>query len=279
MSGLAKVFLVINVILTILFLGTAATLFSVRKDWKAQSLELEQAYETKAKEQLEDVKKLETSLGAWTSVASAQIAEITDLYARNKKLTDDLASTSQSLAKVTTERDNKDALLKQRETELTGLSGQVSSLTTKFETATKTLEEANETARKMRQVADGATMDAGATMDELAATMKERETLRLENEQLKIKIDLCEKGYPGGEGTTPTLKGKILGVQDDLVVLSLGKDDKVEPGMVFAVSRGSTYLGDITIKQVYKDMSGGQIVYIVEGAQIREGDDAETKRT
>ena len=44
MSGLAKVFLVINLVLAVIFLGTSATLFAVRKDYKEQMTKMAKEY-------------------------------------------------------------------------------------------------------------------------------------------------------------------------------------------------------------------------------------------
>jgi hypothetical protein len=278
MSGLAKVFLVINLVLAIIFLGTSATLFSVRKDWKTESEKFQAAYVKQFDQQVADIKKLEENVGLWTNVVSAQFAETVSLRTDNKALTDKLNAASAELTQAKTEIGKKDAVLTKQQTELTDLSGQVKSLATTLDAAKKSSDDANDKARKFNSLANQNVLQSQQLQEQLEAALKEVESLRAENEQLKIQVNLAATGVTPGNTTPagPPLKGKVMGVREDLVVLSLGKDESVKPGMVFRVSRGSQYVGEIQVRTVYKDMSGAQIVYLVEGTQIQEGDDAQT---
>jgi hypothetical protein len=72
---------------------------------------------------------------------------------------------------------------------------------------------------------------------------------------------------------TSPLHGKIVGVRGDIVVLSVGKGDGAKPGLIFRVSRGSQYIGEVRVTAVYKDMSGAEVEYVAQGCTIKEGDD------
>jgi hypothetical protein len=279
MSGLAKVFLVINLVLAIIFMGTSATLFSVRKDWKAQSVKLQEEYAKKFEAQLAAVKKLGENLEVNANVISTQLAEVVNLRTANQGLTDKLSQASREVEEKKTQIATKDATLAKQQTELTNLSTEVKSLASTLDTAKKSADDANDKARKFNDRANVEVLRSQQLEEQVNALGKELAQLRETAEQQKIRLAMFEKergSLPPGTEVAPMLNGKVVGVREDLVVVSLGKDEGVKPGMVFRVSRGNQYLGEIQVKTVYKDMSGAQIVYLVQGAQIQEGDDAQT---
>jgi len=59
-------------------------------------------------------------------------------------------------------------------------------------------------------------------------------------------------------------------------MLSVGSDDKVSEGMVFNVSRGDTYVGEVKVVKVLPKMSGAVVTYRKNGAEIKANDDAKT---
>ncbi len=277
MSGLAKIFLVINLVLTVLFLGTSATLFSVRKDWKTACDKLQAKYQTQFEDQLKTIKTLENKLQAWTNVASVQHAEIMNLRAQNKKLSSELDQSKTEIASLKTQLDASRATIAKQNTQISTLSGKVQSLATTLQEAQKRAEEANKRALAATQKADQNFLQRAQLEEEIVALQEELKKLRQENEEIKIKYEILTKVGPGGVAA-PKIEAKIVGVQGDLAVLSVGEESKVQPGMIFAVSRGNKYLGDVKVQTVYKNMSGARIIYLVEGAEIREGDDAVTKQ-
>ncbi len=111
---------------------------------------------------------------------------------------------------------------------------------------------------------------------ESVESLEEKRRQEESEERLKIQVELMNQGLdrasPGVD-----IPARIVGVRGDLAMLSVGRDDGVKPGMVFAVSRGATYVGDVRVRTVYKDMAGAESMYLVDGAEIREGDTARTK--
>jgi hypothetical protein len=277
MSGLAKVFLVINLVLTIIFVGTSATLFSVRLDWKTACEDLHETYEKKFEEQLKQVKVLEEKVQIWTDVASVQHAEIVSLRSDNKTLNGQLSRASTELATTKTELSKNIDALKQRSTQLSEMVAQVDSLTRQFDAAKKAADEAQAKMRLANSTANEKFLELTQLQEELRAALEEKQELAEEAEQLKIRVEMLAAGITGGE-PVPDLKARVMGVREGNVVLSVGQDDKVVPGMKFSISRGNTYLGDVQVSTVYKDMAGAKIIYLVDGAAIQEGDNAQTKR-
>ena len=277
MSGLAKVFLVINVVLTVIFLGTSATLFSVRKDWKNEFLTLQSDYKKRFENQGKDIAKLAERVQVWTDLSSVQHTQIINLKAASDTLKRNLTQAETDLAAAKTEIASQKSLLEQRDGRLTKADEQIQSLASKLRDAVTAREEANARALAADAKANTDFLERTQQEELVAALRKEKETLLAESEQLRIENEILRKGGPTGVAV-PEIPAKIMGVKNMLVVLSVGSDSQVRPGMEFMVYRGNQYLGDVKIQTVYKDMSGAEITYLVEGAEIREGDDAKTKR-
>ncbi len=281
MSGLAKVFLVINLVLAIIFLGTSATLFSVRKDFKKESADLTEFYKKNFDKQKQDIEKLAAKAETWAYVISVQNAEITNANAAKIELARKLGDAEAQLKTATTELETKkaniDVLTSEVAQQSTQLTGLVTRITQSQELLTKTVDER----RKAIELSNETVLQKAVADEKIVALETENTALRDENGILKTQLTLAMAGGGGKElGPTgnPQIAAKVLSVKEKLVILSVGSDDKVAEGMVFIVYRDGKYLGDVKIVNVYKDMAGAEVVHTVSGAEIKEGDDAKTKQ-
>ena len=84
---------------------------------------------------------------------------------------------------------------------------------------------------------------------------------------------LAARGIEPG-WSQPTIDGIVEAVnqEDRLVVLSVGKEQKVQPGFHFAVNRGGEYIGKVQVIEVYDDLSGARIIYLKDSNKIQVGD-------
>ena len=176
-----------------------------------------------------------------------------------------------------TEVASQKSLLEQRDGRLTKAVEQIQALGSKLESAITAREEANQRAQTAVARADTQFLDNSQLKQLLAGVRKELETATSELETVKIQNDLLRKGLGTGGTSDPLIDATIMGVRTNLVVLSVGSDDKVKPGMIFTVFRGNTYLGEVQVQTVYNDMAGAEITHLVDGQQIKEGDNAKTK--
>jgi len=76
----------------------------------------------------------------------------------------------------------------------------------------------------------------------------------------------------------PPIHAKVNAVdpKEKLVVLSAGKDQKVENGYEFLVYRGGQFVGKVQVIKVYPDLSGARILFAKDGMEIEQGDSATT---
>jgi len=63
----------------------------------------------------------------------------------------------------------------------------------------------------------------------------------------------------------------------NIVILSVGRDDKVKEGYKFTIYRGDDYVGQVIIDKVEKDYCSGYSMKAVEKQPIQVGDRATTR--
>jgi hypothetical protein len=65
---------------------------------------------------------------------------------------------------------------------------------------------------------------------------------------------------------------KAVDGQSQLVLLAAGRDQGVELGNDFTISRGGAFIGKVKVIKVVPDLAGAQILYTAESQQIQPGD-------
>jgi hypothetical protein len=281
MSGLAKVFLVINLVLAVIFLGTSATLFSVRKDFKNESETLTKVYKDNFEKQKAEIEKLASKVEIWANVISVQNAEIVNANAAKAELATKLSAAQTELTTAKTEVATKQSRVDALDGKVGELSSQITSLATRVQTSQEQLSATVAERSDALKVRNEQLLLNAESMEKVASLEVENKKLRDENELLRTQIVIAGVGKDGAvaTGAAPMIAAKVLSVKEKkLVILSVGADDKVKEGMVFIVYRDNKYLGDVKIVNVYKDMAGAEVVHTVSGAEIKEGDDAKTKQ-
>ena len=75
------------------------------------------------------------------------------------------------------------------------------------------------------------------------------------------------------------VKARVLQVDEnyEIVILNVGKKDKVHKGMEFILSRGSTYVGAVRVRNVYQDMCSATFVLDVMKGVPQVSDFAQTR--
>jgi len=281
MSALGKVFLVINLVLALIFLGTSATLFSTRGSWR------EMAEKTKADMEAKAAKFTEEANGL--KAAQDKLSEdLRAMQTHNVKLMTDASSLRQETSRLTnvaadlkTETVRLTSLLTEKEGNVKQLGGQVSKLQDQVTDLTEKAKNAMSDREKAVTDRDRMALELDSTQTELHKSRTELEKLKRDHEALLAwqKAVEAQYGITLGPELIPKIDGKIFAVKRDqnLVVLTVGRDDKVQEGYPFFVSRGSEYIGKVQVIEILGDISGARIVYMVPGKEIREGDDVTTR--
>jgi cell division protein FtsL len=105
-----------------------------------------------------------------------------------------------------------------------------------------------------------------------------KEQIALLNEQAKLQTAgaMTPARTVSGESslrpvaTGPTIKGKILKVEQGMATIDVGANDGVQENMEFTVYRGKDYLGDLIITRVHAAMAVGRLARIQNSIQEQD---------
>jgi len=197
------------------------------------------------------------TLEAANSAAQSQIANGENRIQTEVKEKTTLLSTQQSLQKDNTE------------------------LTMLLETARKDAEEAKQAKELAVNDMTRMRLDLEKATDQYSKQLIEFNTLRSKSETMELQLAAAEKaGLDLGRiSTEPAIDAVVQAVAEDkkLVVLSVGRDQKVQEGFKFTVYRGDRFVGKVQVVKVYEDLAGARILFSQENEAIQIGDKAATQ--
>ena len=287
MSTLAKVFVVLNLLLILVFVTVSGVLFAHEQQWKERAVTFQAKladktadYEQLDKEMSDKLALLEDKnfkLGEALNVKETELSdkdrEIDQLKEDKrmlKKATDSLeasydslnqqwVSTNQGLQATVAELDRRNAELRRVLEDKTRTDEQVVLLTARIGENQRLINRLNDTIQ-----------DKSAS---LATAMGYNNVVQ---KRFPDVWQVVLEDGPAGE-ITPVINAKVTGVRSDvnLVMLSVGREDKVKVNMKFIVYRGSEYVGEVIVDEVAAQHCAARIV--LTNLPFQKGDEATTQ--
>jgi hypothetical protein len=286
MSLLAKVFIVIQTILVMTYLGMTASLYQHRRDWRTSYMKLKGRYSTAVSRAQKEIDALRNFVRAKNELVSAKEREVRSLKSR----LDTAISTAQRNAnrlRAESIRADKES---QRADNLLASNNKVVETNTKLEKRKRELEDALKIAGRRMNVAEGQV----ARLTNLTTSL-EQDISNLRSVYAKDRKKLREKelliAMAESQGVNfanllpgppvPSIDGTVVAVKGDLkpalVLLSVGSDDRVEQGFQFSIYRKDKFIGKVVVERVLRDSAGCRVVFTAEGQEIQAGDSAATR--
>jgi len=280
MSGIGKVFVVLNLVFSLVIVGAAATYLSHADNWKEQHKDVSDKFasEKEVWEQTEsdlttERDELRNQVGVKQNTIDDLKIQVSDLDSQLKseqvngqQLRDDVTGIKASISKV--------------QSTINDLTSRNNELTDSNATLRTQTQDAIDAQRKAEDNLIRVQGDL-ATCQEQVASLEERVTgLDQEKEHMSNIIEVAkQQGFDiTAIEAMPEIAAYVEEVDNDLgfVILSVGSDDKVKKGYKFHVYRGSSYLGDVVVDDVYPDKCAARIEFRVDGAQFNVNDKATT---
>jgi hypothetical protein len=282
MSTIGKFFIVLNLALAGLFVGSAASLINKSDSYRVQ-------LEAKASEMdaMKEAKDAEIAKGAANLRQS--VDERMRLYSENGQLT---ANLSAETARGITAKDKNDQLEGQLQSiegklndlsstngelnsELSGLRRQFESVRSERDTALDVRDAAALTAKSAVEEANMATGEASDLRLQLA-----RETERANQTEARLATAVSLYSIDVTTiGAQPAMEGTVTSVEESggatYVVIDLGRNDNVQPGYTYDVFNGSVYKGRISVLTVNESKSAASVA--MYNAPIAAGDRVVTR--
>lgn len=275
MNWLGKVFVVLILIMSVIFMALSMAVYATHKNWKAVADNLQnQLQQEQAKsEQLTTAHNRRVEeLDAEKEAASQQVA----------KLESERVSLVDRNVQIQTELDG----LRQKEKEQLAAVSATQELNKGLTTEVSGLRQQIRTEQQARDSAVAATMTA---TEDLHQVKNEYETARERNNQLVKQVSgmthvMREKGInPATEpgSVVPAVNGVVSQIRraggSQLVEVTIGADDGLAVGNTLEVSRGDKYLGRIEILETSPDKSVGRVDRRFQQGQIQENDRVATR--
>jgi hypothetical protein len=281
MSTIAKVFVVLNLVLAVAFLGAAATFLGYVDSYRGKFTVEETAH-------------------AQTRVTKDR--EINSLKADIEKLQGDVARAQEER---TTAVDREGVTARTYNELKAAYDSTAASLATAqnaLRTSTEFNRHLSELKDQFQKNAQASLEAANAANDEKSLAVKSMNQAQLDlqgaNErirELEQKLAACEDSLAraefaaaarvrGGGGTGPgepqpaqTAKVMAADAGSNIVVISLGSEDGVKVGYRYVVSRGASYVGTIEVTSTEGKQSAARSIRDLQKSEIRVGDDVASR--
>lgn len=287
MSIVAKVFVVINLILSVVFLSFTVALYSKRAKYQ-------ELYEQQTKKNLELVVGWKDDINNLNETVAFKNRRIDSEVMKVEKLGQELKNSEQKIAKLEFEKSlakheqivtSTQLMDAQREVRrLASYVGKAKSVIMALRQAL-VISEANETLA-LSQKAD---MEERFNQlnEKSVALQKDRQRLEQNLDEMRAYFEkLIALGYDpdrliglGEKVATHKIDGRVLAVDEsvNLVTLSVGSDDLVKKGYVFTIWRGNKYVGAARVAYVHKNAAGAEIIPEQTPDKPKVGDMASTR--
>ena len=284
MTFVGKVLVVLQVVLSLVFMGFAGAVFTVQTKWRAEhdkqkqaATTAQQSLRTAEANMAKDKQDQVTLLKSQTDKASKFEADATSLGEK-------LAANEKQLAQVRTELENAQALSKISGEEARARRDEVLALRATIDSLHKSRNDLIEQARVLS--------DKVFNYDVAVKAMNERHNAALTEVALlqeiarKNNFNLDPKAYEKMQLPPPEVHGFVDSMKkaprhgDDLVQVTVGSDDGLAKGHVlFVYSTGERpkYLGKLRVEYLEPDTAVCVVIDKAKNGVIQKGDNVTSK--
>jgi len=283
MSPSGKVFVIVNLALAALFVGSAASLIGTSGDYRARFEESQASLQSEK----DAHEKAVQALGADKQVLQDELERE---RARSGQLKADLDAANESLQTEQGQNADLRESLKGIQSKLADLeqnNRSFSNRITQLDQENRQLREARDTAQKERSqavLARNSAQEEAKTMSTKASDLERAlAAARQKGDSMEAKLLAAAKQYNfdlQSFGAQPPMEGMVLDASYDgglpVVVINLGEQKGVKPGYTFDVYNGKDFKGRIRVEVVNANTSAATILNGT-AARIAQGDRIATR--
>jgi hypothetical protein len=285
MTLLGKIFTVLILVMSVLFMGFAIMVFATHMNWREEVLRPRtQAAGGKPaglRFQLEDLQTINKQLRSELEKASDALAR--EQAARRYAL----AALQEQKSQAENERDQAAKQLADLQAAHTQADATLQATNTRLDAMTKEVEALRTVVRNTQLDRDQQFSVAVAKTDELNAVNGMKRDLEERRDQLLAQVGRMKQvmsafglteNTPVAGAPPPDLDGIVLAVGDkDLIEISLGSDAGLRIGHQLHVYRDRSYLGKVVVRKTMPDRAVAEILKDYRQGTIKKGDSVATK--
>lgn len=285
MGTTAKVFLGIVFFLSVVNLAVSSALYSIRVNWKER-------YDALFSQYNDAIGKWERHKQYYTSQIAEKGENLTQAREREvnneamiasknneiTRLTEALAGVTNNVNNLTTQNQNKDNVLAQKDTTIQNYQNDISRLGNEIKDLNTRISSIDSERLEAQARLDGEkTKSKNLELENINLIQQNAELSEIFNTLIAKGIDVNAIVI----GTAPPMEGRVLAVDPELnlVMISIGHQDKVKPGYHFYAHRNGEYIGEILIDKVETDAAFGHLLpsRSPSGKRLQIGDKVTTQ--
>ncbi|MGE3315353.1 MAG: hypothetical protein AB7O26_09565 [Planctomycetaceae bacterium] len=285
MTSVGKILVVLQVVLSLLFMGFAGAVFTAQTSWKAES----KKHQDNAAKTTNQLRQTEELAQKDKADLTGQLKEQTDKAAASEALATGLkeknAALEQQLAASRTEFENAQALAKIAGEEARARRDEAGSLRAANDSLHKSR---NELIDQVRDLSDRV---FNSDLAQKAMNEKQKEALEetaiMKSMFRKQGLSLDPKEYEKMQSPPPLVQGQVAETRknprnggSDLIQITVGSDDGLAKGhelYVYSAGDRPKYLGKIRVEYLEPDMAVGIILEKAKNGVIQKGDNVTSK--
>jgi chromosome segregation ATPase len=281
MSVIAKILIVLNLLLAVVFLGAASTFLGQQESYKIQLENTKQKMQDDLDVEIANRKTADAKATEQERLASTRASEIAELKGRFEAKETAYSQIIEAHNTLLGQWERLSQTYKDAVAQNQQLTSEKDALTSEKEQALG--EKRNAIGEKNDAVAEAQRLrsELQASKDNEAELEKRLVAMADENDSMDVRLKTYEKevGPLSAAIVQKPMKATVSGVHNELniVMLSVGRDDGVQVGYTFTIYRGNEYVGQVKIDKVEKDYCSGYSVKELEKSAISVGDDASTR--
>ena len=281
MSALAKVFIVLNFVLSIVFLASAGVLLAKTDEWRAKYEAEKTTHDSDVRTLQTERKDLQTNLTSVTSDKDGLKRDLGDAQNVRDKYKDDLSSEQKISVDLRKSVDETAQTLKTIQATLASAQEQITGFQKGKEEAEAKMREAVDKQRVAEAEVTRLKSEGDDKSGQIESLGKQIAALTEDKDKLTTVLEMArEKGFDlASLMAMPAINGKVVEVDPTVgvVVVSVGAQAEVKKGYTFQVYRGGDYIGEVIIDAVYPDLSAASVVKLRPGMEIKKLDDVTTR--
>ncbi len=290
MTLLGKIFTVLILIMSVLFLGFSIVVYATHTNWrKVVSNPNPVAGEQEGlKQQLDKQKEINRQLkemqaNLTTTIALEQAARrfaLAGLETKLKSRSDELMRVQKELDKLTATEGTTAGALVTAENQLANLTAEVEQLRGEIRTAQQDVDtqfaavvQRTDEVNQLRRI-------KGDLEQREAPLLLQLSAMKDVMGKLGVRMDVLPDGTvrTDKDDVPPRVDGIVVNVGDkDLIEISIGDDDGLKKGHQLDVYRDNAYLGKVVVVKTSPDRAVAEIIPEYKKGIIRKGDRVATK--
>lgn len=293
MSTTVKVFIVLNLLLALAFMFVQMTLYATRENWKRRWDGDTKFFAEEVKVAAQKIADESYAKVQAQALVSSQGSQISDLQAASKKQENEKTEKDKQIQSL-------NLTISKNDEEIKALREQNQTLSNTLELTRQSNNEKTHIAQVARAVAFQLNVKLAEVEDDYnnattALAQREEELTKAKkvNNQQNAQLAILKDRYPkiAAEITDQNQSASFLQAvvaavrnnpqgQQDLVMLTLGKGDKIEEGVEFIIFRGNSYIVRVRAEKVLGDMVACRVIpdsWNSNQLQIQQGDLAQNR--